>query len=69
MSQERVDSLFASESWNAVYTAFTDISLKAYDFDTISEALLTYIQQTYPDKYNDFIASSEIIAILDLVAY
>ena len=69
MSQERVDSLFASESWNAVYTAFTDISLKAYDFDTIREALLTYIQQTYPDKYNDFIASSEFIAILDLVAY
>jgi hypothetical protein len=69
MSQERVDSLFASESWNAVYTAFTDVSLKAYDFDTIREALLVYIRQTYPDKYNDFIASSEFIAILDLVSY
>jgi len=69
MSQERTDNLFASESWTAVYTAFTNISLKAYDFDTIREALLAYTIQTYPDKFNDFIASSEFIAILDLVAY
>ena len=69
MSQERTDNLFASESWTAVYTAFTNISLKAYDFDTIREALLAYTSQTYPDKFNDFIASSEFIAILDLVAY
>ena len=69
MSQERTDKLFASESWTAVYTAFSNVSLKAYDFDTIREALLTYTAQTYPDKFNDFIASSEFIAILDLVAY
>jgi len=69
MSQERTDNLFASESWTAVYTAFTNVSLKAYDFDTIREALLTYTAQTYPEKFNDFIASSEFIAVLDLVAY
>ena len=69
MSQERTDNLFASESWTAVYTAFTNVSLKAYDFDTIREALLAYTAQTYPEKFNDFIASSEFIAILDLVAY
>ena len=69
MSQERTDNLFASESWTAVYTAFTNVSLKAYDFDTIREALLAYTVQTYPDKFNDFIASSEFIAILDLVSY
>ena len=69
MSQERVDNLFAGESWSAVYTAFSNISLKAYDFDTLREALLAYVQQTYPDKFNDFISSSEFIAILDLVAY
>ena len=69
MSQDRVDNLFASESWSAVYTAFTNVSLKAYDFDTIRDALLIYIKQTYPDKYNDFIASSEFVAVLDLVAY
>ena len=69
MSQERVDKLFASESWTAVYTAFTQVSLQAYDFDSIRETLLGYINATYPEKFNDFIASSEFIAILDLVAY
>ena len=69
MSQERIDNLFASESWTSVYTAFTNVSLKAYDFDSIRESLLAYISRTYPDKFNDFIASSEFIAILDLVAY
>lgn len=69
MSQERIDNLFASESWTAVYTAFSNVSLKAYDFDTIREALINYVSETYPDKFNDFIASSEFIAVLDLVAY
>ena len=69
MSQERTDNLFASESWTAVYTAYSNISLKAYDFDTIRTALLDYTAQTYPEKFNDFVASSEFIAILDLVAY
>ena len=69
MSQDRIDNLFASETWSSVYTAFTNVSLKAYDFDTIREALLAYISRTYPEKFNDFIASSEFIAILDLVAY
>tara|TARA_B100001057_G_scaffold91069_1_gene87381 strand:+ start:12516 stop:16928 length:4413 start_codon:yes stop_codon:yes gene_type:complete len=67
--QERIDNLFASETWSSVYTAFTNVSLKAYDFDTIRESLLAYVQKTYPEKFNDFIASSEFIAILDLVAY
>ena len=69
MSQDRIDNLFASETWSSVYTAFTNVSLKAYDFDTIRESLLAYISKTYPEKFNDFIASSEFIAILDLVAY
>lgn len=69
MSQERIDNLFASESWTSVYTAFSNVSLKSYDFDTIRESLLAYINKTYPEKFNDFIASSEFIAILDLVAY
>lgn len=69
MAQERVDTLFASESWTAVYTAYSNVSLKAYDFDTIREALLIYIKETYPEKFNDFVSSSEFIAILDLVAY
>ena len=50
MSQERIDNLFASETWSSVYTAFTNVSLKAYDFDTIRESLLAYISKTYPEK-------------------
>lgn len=69
MAQDRVDNLFAGENWTAVYTAFTNVSLKSYDFDSIREALLSYVSITYPDKFNDFIASSEFIAILDIVAY
>ncbi len=69
MAQQRVDNLFAGENWTTVYTAFANVNLKSYDFDSIREALLTYVSTTYPDKFNDFIASSEFIAILDLVAY
>ena len=46
MSQERIDNLFASESWTSVYGIHH--SLKAYDFDSIRESLLAYISRTYP---------------------
>ena len=45
MSQDRIDNLFASESWTSVYTAFTNVSLKAYDFDTIRESLLRILAE------------------------
>lgn len=70
MSQSlRQSELFAGNDWTAIYRAFTEVNLNAYDFETIRSAMVTYIKQNYPEQYNDWVVQSEFIAILDLVAY
>lgn len=70
MSQAiRQSELFAGNDWLAVYKAFTEVNLNAFDFDSIREAMTDYIRRNYPEDFNDWIESSEFIAILDLLAY
>lgn len=58
-----------AENWERVYDAFQQINFKAWDFITIKESLLDYLKLYYPENFNDFIESSELIAILELFAY
>lgn len=70
MSQAtRQSELFAGNDWLAVYKAFTEVNLNAYDFDSIRTSMTDYIRRNYPEDFNDWIESSEFIAILDLLAY
>lgn len=68
-AQLRQSELFAGENWNVIYKAFSQVSLQAYDFDTIRQAMVAYIQRIAPESYNDWIESSEFIFVIDLLAY
>ena len=59
----------SSESWEKVYKAFSAVSFVSYDFDTIKQSLLDYTKLYYPEHFNDYIESSEFIAILEMFAY
>ncbi len=59
----------SAESWEAVYEAFNQVNFTSYDFDTIRASLIDYLRIYYPETFNDMIASSELIAILELFAY
>src|SRR4249920_3777988 len=65
----RQSNLFAAEDYKKVFKAFQFIDYTAYDFDTLKQALLNYIQTYYPEDFNDYIESSEFIAIIELLAY
>ena len=65
----RQNSLFAAEDFTVLYDSFANSNFKAYDFDTIRAAMVNYIQNTYPEEFNDWIQSSEFVALLDVVAY
>lgn len=70
MSQDvRQSNLFAAEDWTKVYKSFKDVNFQAYDFDSLKQALINYIQIHYPEDFNDYIESSEFIAIVELLAY
>lgn len=70
MSQsQRQSELFAGNDWLAAYRAFTEVNLNAFDFTTIRGAMVEYIRRNYPEDFNDWIESSEFVALIDLLAY
>ena len=71
MSQQsiRQSEIFAGEDWTVLYRAFTQINFNAYDPASINAALRSYIQANYPEEFNDWIESSEFVAIIDLLSW
>jgi hypothetical protein len=65
----RQDNLFSAENWQAVYQSFRNADFKAYDFDTLRSAMVDYIRLSYPENFNDWIQSSEFVALIDLIAF
>jgi hypothetical protein len=58
-----------AEAWSSVYEAFQTVNFASYDYNTIKQSLLDYIKLYFPEAFNDFIESSEFIAILEMFAY
>jgi hypothetical protein len=70
MSQtRRLGQLYAAESWLNNYRYLVNADFKAYDFETLRTTLLNHVQTNYPEDFNDFINSSEYIALIDLMAF
>ena len=70
MSQAlRQSNIFAGEEWTVLYKAFTNIDFTSYDPPTIQAALQTYLRTNYPESFNDWIASSEYVAIIDVLSF
>lgn len=65
----RQRNLFAAEDYRLVYDSFKQANFQAYDYDTIRGALVDYIQQQYPENFNDWIQSSEFVALIETLAF
>lgn len=58
-----------AENWERAYEAFQQVNFAAWDFNSVKESLVDYLKLYYPEDFNDFIESSELIALLELFAY
>jgi len=58
-----------AEAWTRAHEVFTRVNFNAFDFNTIKESLMDYMKLYFPEDFNDYIESSEFIAILELFAY
>lgn len=65
----RQSEIFSGEDWTVLYRAFTQINFNAYDPASINAALRNYVQANYPEDFNDWIESSEFVAIIDLLSW
>lgn len=69
MTIMRQQNLFAAEDWKAAYKVYSQVDFQAYDFDTMRSAMVEYVRTNFPENFNDYIESSEFIAIIELLAY
>ena len=49
----RQSSLFAAEDFSVIYESFSEANFQAYDFETIRNAMVEYINTNYPENFND----------------
>jgi hypothetical protein len=61
--------LLVGEDWKKIYQSFRNADFKSYDFETLRRTMISYLQENYPEDFNDFIDSSEYVALIDLIAY
>jgi len=68
-STERQNRLLLAEDWKRVYQSFKYADFQSYDFDNLRRTMINYIRQNYPEDFNDYIESSEYLALIDLIAF
>jgi hypothetical protein len=65
----RQTNIFATEDWKKIYTTFSNADFQSYDFETLRKVMVDYVKTYYAEDFNDFIESSEYVALLDLIAF
>ncbi len=65
----RQTAIFGVEDWKQIYQTYREADFQSYDFETLRKSFVDYLRLYYPETFNDFIESSEYIALLDLIAF
>ena len=65
----RQTNLLIQEDWKKIYESFQNADFQSYDFETLRKSMIEYIKTYYPEDFNDFLESSEYIALIDLIAF
>ena len=65
----RQTAVFGVEDWKAIYQTYQEANFQSYDFETLRKSFVDYIRLYYPETFNDYIESSEFIALLDVMAF
>ena len=65
----RQNRLLLSEDWRRIYQTFRNADFTSYDFDSLRRTMISYIRENYPEDFNDYIDSSEYLALIDLIAF
>ena len=61
--------VFGVEDWKRIYQTYREADFQSYDFETLRKSFVDYLRLYYPETFNDYIESSEFIAMLDVMAF
>jgi len=65
----RQNNLILNEDWKRIYQTFQQADFKSYDFENLRRVMITYLRENYPEDFNDYIESSEYLALIDAMAF
>lgn len=65
----RQTSLLVAEDWTKLYQSFRNADFQSYDYETLRASMIGYLQLYYPEDFNDYIESSEFVALIDMIAF
>lgn len=68
-SSSRQTSLFGIQDWKKFFQTYATADFTSYDYESLRKNFIDYMIQAYPETYNDFIESSEFVALLDVIAF
>jgi hypothetical protein len=68
-STDRQNRLLVAEDWKRIYQSFRNADFKSYDFDNLRRTLINYLRENYPEDFNDYIESSEYLALIDMICF
>jgi len=68
-STDRQNRLLVAEDWKRIYQSYRNADFQSYDFDNLRRTMINYLRENYPEDFNDYIESSEYLALIDLIAY
>jgi hypothetical protein len=69
MIPSTTNKLLVTEDWKKIYQSYRNADFKSYDFETLRRTMISYLRENYPEQFNDYVESSEYIALIDLIAY
>jgi len=68
-STDRQNNLLIAENWQKIYQSFKNADFQSYDFENLRRTMIDYIRTNFPEDFNDYIESSEYLALIDLIAF
>jgi len=68
-TSDRQSRLLVAEDWKRIYQSFRNADFQSYDFDNLRRTMINYLRQNYPEDFNDYIESSEYLALIDMIAF
>jgi len=69
VTNNRQSNLFGINYWQQIYQTYAGADFTSYNYETLRKSFIDYLKIYYPETFNDYIESSEFIALLDVMAF
>jgi len=68
-TSSRQSAIFGVNDWKSIYKNYSQADFQSYDYETLRKVFVDYLRTNYPETFNDYVESSEYVALLDVIAY